>query len=274
MNEQFTYNTRAHLFEIQTIFIYLLPAAPSSTKIVNGTDASIEDYPFMISLRSTYGGHACGGTILTKHWILTAAHCVHETLSPDKYTIQVGRTEISRPVDESVYEIELVIIHPGYDIYNSFVNDIAVFKLRRPLEFSDTVQPVRLPAACFEVQQSNPEVTLIGWGLNGDEVAQSILQQVDYYVVPNEECDQIHSDKIFPQHICAAYPGGGKGQCNGDSGGPLLHNGIQVGIVSWSIKPCTIAPYPGVLTKVSHFIDFIYLNTDRKPKPSTSSECS
>lgn len=202
------------LSTVQTIFIYLLPAAPSSTKIVNGTDASIEDYPFMISLRSTYGGHACGGTILTKHWILTAAHCVHETLSPDKYTIQVGRTEISRPVDESVYEIELVIIHPGYDIYNSFVNDIAVFKLRRPLEFSDTVQPVRLPAACFEVQQSNPEVTLIGWGLNGDEVAQSILQQVDYYVVPNEECDQIHSDKIFPQHICAAYPGGGKGQCN------------------------------------------------------------
>lgn len=54
-------------------------------------------------------------------------------------------------------------------------------------------------------------------------------------------------------------------------------NGIQVGIVSWSVKPCTIAPYPGeildnqfrlqklpskvfasgVYTGVSHYIDWI-----------------
>lgn len=25
-------------------------------------------------------------------------------------------------------------------------------------------------------------------------------------------------------------------------------NGVQAGIVSWSMKPCTIAPYPGVFT--------------------------
>ncbi|EAT32688.1 AAEL015087-PA [Aedes aegypti] len=253
--------------------LILASAAPSSNKIVNGTDASIEDYPFMISLRSTYGGHTCGGSILTQNWILIAAHCVHETLTPAQYTIQVGRTEISRPVDESVYEIELVIIHSGYDIYNSFVNDIAVFKLRRPLEFSESVQPVKLPPPCFEVQQTDPEVTLIGWGLNENEIAQTVLQQVDYYVVPNDECDLIHSDTIFPQQICAAYPGGGRGQCNGDSGGPLLHKGIQVGIVSWSIKPCTIAPYPGVLTKVSHFIEFIYKNTDLETTHSTFAEC-
>uniref|UniRef100_A0A1B0DG28 Uncharacterized protein n=1 Tax=Phlebotomus papatasi TaxID=29031 RepID=A0A1B0DG28_PHLPP len=43
----------------------------------------------------------------------------------------------------------------------------------------------------------------------------------------------------------------------GDSGGPLLLNGIQVGIVSWSVKPCTIAPYPGVFTEVAYYIDWI-----------------
>ncbi|XP_062541296.1 chymotrypsin-2-like [Armigeres subalbatus] len=249
-------------------------AAPSNQRIVNGTDASIEDYPFMISLRSSSGGHSCGGTILSQLWILTAAHCVHETMTPASASIQVGRTEISRPVDESVYEIELVIIHPEYNTSYSFVNDIAVFKLKRPLEFDETVQPVRLPSSCFEVPHMNPEVTLIGWGLNEDAISQTILQQVDYYVVPNEACDAIHFNQIFPQQICAAYPGGGKGQCNGDSGGPLLHNGIQVGIVSWSIKPCTIAPYPGVLTKVSHFIEFIYQHTDLEPTLSSFTECS
>ncbi|XP_065091142.1 chymotrypsin-1-like [Ochlerotatus camptorhynchus] len=245
-----------------TVVLLAIDAAPRNHKIVNGTDASIKDYPFMISLRNSHGGHTCGGSILTNHWILTAAHCVHETMTPDLSTVQVGQTEISRPVDETVYDIELVVIHPGYDPFNSFVNDIAVFKLKRPLLFGESVQPVHLPRPCFEVPESVPAVTLIGWGLNEDEVAPTILQRVDYYVVPNTVCDQIHDSTIFPEQICAAYPGGGKGQCNGDSGGPLLHNGVQVGIVSWSIKPCTIAPYPGILTKVSHFIDFIYQHTD------------
>lgn len=43
----------------------------------------------------------------------------------------------------------------------------------------------------------------------------------------------------------------------GDSGGPLWVNGQQVGIVSWSEKPCTIAPYPGVFTEVSWYVDWI-----------------
>jgi len=43
----------------------------------------------------------------------------------------------------------------------------------------------------------------------------------------------------------------------GDSGGPLFVNGQQVGIVSWSVKPCTVPPYPGVYTEVSYYVDWI-----------------
>lgn len=42
-----------------------------------------------------------------------------------------------------------------------------------------------------------------------------------------------------------------------DSGGPLLVNGVQVGIVSWSIKPCTAPPFPGVYTAVAPYIEWI-----------------
>lgn len=41
------------------------------------------------------------------------------------------------------------------------------------------------------------------------------------------------------------------------SGGPLLVNGIEVGIVSWSVKPCAVAPYPGVYTQVSYYREWI-----------------
>lgn len=44
-------------------------------------------------------------------------------------------------------------------------------------------------------------------------------------------------------------------------GGPLLVNGVQVGIVSWSVKPCGVPPFPGVFTEVSRYIDWIENNT-------------
>uniref|UniRef100_A0A182N236 Peptidase S1 domain-containing protein n=1 Tax=Anopheles dirus TaxID=7168 RepID=A0A182N236_9DIPT len=241
------------------VFVGLAYAGPiDHVKIVNGTDAAIEDYPFVVSLRGGSGGHSCGGSILNNLWILTAAHCVDYT-TPLTQTVQVGRTNISRTVDESVFAIEDVVIHSGYNPADSYIDDIALLKLRKPLVFSDQVRPVRLPKRFFEIDTlSSNQVTLIGWGRNASEgPVQTTLQEIDYYAVPNDECNRIHGNHIYPTQICAAEPGGGKGQCSGDSGGPLLFNGYQVGIVSWSIKPCAVAPYPGVLTKVSHYVDFI-----------------
>lgn len=74
------------------------------------------------------------------------------------------------------------------------------------------------------------------------------LQKVDLIVVSAYDCNQIHRSKVHYTNICGGIPEGGKGQCSGDSGGPLLVDGVQVGIVSWSVKPCTVAPYPGVYT--------------------------
>lgn len=39
-------------------------------KVVNGTDADIAEFPFVVSLRRN-GGHSCGATIINEWWILT-----------------------------------------------------------------------------------------------------------------------------------------------------------------------------------------------------------
>lgn len=45
----------------------------------------------------------------------------------------------------------------------------------------------------------------------------------------------------------------------GDSGGPLVDekSGVQLGIVSWSYKPCTIRDHPGIFTRLPNYLDWI-----------------
>ncbi|KAG0428803.1 hypothetical protein HPB47_024235 [Ixodes persulcatus] len=48
-----------------------------NVQIVGGSDATPLEFPWQISLRIS-GQHICGGSIINKQHILTAAHCILE----------------------------------------------------------------------------------------------------------------------------------------------------------------------------------------------------
>lgn len=48
-------------------------------RVVNGSEAGDGQFPYQISLRR-FELHHCGGSIITRRFILTAAHCVGENL--------------------------------------------------------------------------------------------------------------------------------------------------------------------------------------------------
>lgn len=102
-------------------------------------------------------------------------------------------------------------------------------------------------------------------------MVQQHLQKVKLQVFSDTECSERHQTYLHDSQICAGLPEGGKGQCSGDSGGPLLLIGsdTQVGIVSWSIKPCARPPFPGVFTEVSAYVDWI-VETVNSYSPSSS----
>ncbi|XP_026461600.1 chymotrypsin-2-like [Ctenocephalides felis] len=246
-------------FVVLSAIVAISLAAPNN-RIVNGNDAKEGQYPYVVSLRGPTGGHTCGASIIDRLWILTAAHCVYGREDLD-FSVQYGVTTISQKGD-TVVDVDEIIVHKGYNPSNSYINDIALLKLSEPLKYSKFAQPVTLPEANEQTKHNAP-ATLVGWGINSttDGVLQTHLQELHYQIVGSKECGDLHFRPIYKEQICAAYPDYDRAQCSGDSGGPLTVDEVQVGIVSWSVKPCAVARFPGVFTQVSFYRDWIKEHT-------------
>lgn len=133
-------------------FVALAAAAPSG-RVVNGTDANIENFPFMVSIK-VGSSHNCGGSILNERWILSAAHCSGSIVEVGTDRLGQGRS----------ISITRWIRHEKYSS-NTLENDIAVVELASAIVFDNKAQPVRLPEPMYEVPGSwETMANLTGFG--------------------------------------------------------------------------------------------------------------
>lgn len=225
-------NSRAFVVLLVLSASCLAAALEKSPKVVNGTDSDISRHPYMVSIRKIEAHH-CGGTILNPEWVLSAAHCLHNAAGI--YTVQYGTTVISGD-GPTVVNVSQVIRHEDYDPDNNYKNDIGLVRLSEPIQVGFEGFMVRLPFSGTYFATGTPAV-LAGWGLNATGgVLMPHLQEARLQVYSNFDCAQLHRTTVHYTNICGGIPDGGKGQCSGDSGGPLLVDGVQVGIVSWSVS--------------------------------------
>ncbi|XP_055536234.1 plasma kallikrein [Wyeomyia smithii] len=129
-------------------------------KIMHGVPTLEGQYPWQVSLElmhPSYGfiGHWCGGVLIDRNWVLSAAHCIHNDLFnlplPALWTVVLGEYDRGH---ESGYEqripVDKIILH---EKYHNFKHDLVLLKLNRPANMAPNsrVKKICLPFADIKV---------------------------------------------------------------------------------------------------------------------------
>ena len=231
--------------------------ASVSPLIVGGTAVPNGKYPFMAYVELYGKGKsvwACGGTLIDRDSVLTAAHCLKNTTGA---VVAVGRTDLKEKNRGQEIGASRPFIHPRY---NGNGYDAGVLKLRRAVK---GIKPIKLATA----KQNNLEkpgriLTAAGWGVRKQrkvrsDISPKRMREVSVPVVSDSRAKRAYQsqDPKYLPSLQVAAGKKGKSPCFGDSGGPLFDSGsrTQVGITSHgAVQKCGTARYPGVYTEVNN----------------------
>ncbi|XP_053371251.1 serine protease 27-like [Clarias gariepinus] len=246
-----------------------------NTRIVGGQDASPGSWPWQVSIQRG-GSHFCGGSLINKNWVLSAAHCF-QRIGAASITLFLGIKNLqgTNPNMQPRSAIK-IIIHPDFNS-TAINNDVALVQLSSSVTFNPYVLPVCLATA----NSSFPDGTnawVTGWGridTNVNLPAPQTLQEVKVPIVNNSACAIAYRRDITNNMICAGVAAGGEGACYGDSGGPLVvkinQTWFQAGIVSFGTTGCSVRGFPTVFTRVSQYQVWIESEITSNPPVSVTS---
>ncbi|CAF1299509.1 unnamed protein product [Rotaria magnacalcarata] len=152
-----------------------------TSRIVGGAAAADYTWGWIVSLQRS-SSHACGASLLTSEYAITAAHCVYGVSDISLLSILAGTNYL---YDTSVTTrqrrtITKVTIHPNYNC-TTIASDIAILQFATlNVSSSSKLTFICLPKQNQDPFKNNTDLVAVGWGTTsqGRSTPSNYLQQV------------------------------------------------------------------------------------------------
>lgn len=228
-----------------------------SNSIINGRNADPSEIPWQVSLQNS-DGHFCGGSIISKKFILTAAHCVSKKSAKNIYVMSGGELQDELIKLPSVKKIITSNYKTWFQNKGIKRHDIALLELSNNIELSSKIAIIDLPEVSTNADIENlllnaeNNIIITGWGITENTTRPDHLQVVEnvkLYPLPDSDFWDEENKKIITEGYYSlidywgTYSSGdyivskvenGKSLCRGDSGGPIAikNKNILLGVAS------------------------------------------
>ncbi|XP_074929935.1 inactive serine protease 54 [Chelonoidis abingdonii] len=225
--------------------------------------AAVGEFPWVVSIQDLQHNHLAFGSILSEHWILSAAS-TFQTRQPAFAGVGITDMNTQRK-PQSQYSISTIIPHEDFNTITLDKN-IALLKTATPVEFSDAVQPICFPSRNLTTDTLE-NCWVSGWlhptagflAQIGRHVAASFLRKLS--VVDVDPCPL---KRIVTTECSSHQDSDNVTGCLGDPGNPVMcqAKGTGAWVLNGVLSQGGMRCYgPFLYTKVAYYSDWISATT-------------
>ncbi|XP_063685501.1 uncharacterized protein LOC134819480 isoform X2 [Bolinopsis microptera] len=209
-----------------------------SVRVYNGDPATVGHIPFIVRIYTYKSGYRymCGGSILSEHWVVTAAHCIldqaqyegtNHSFTIHGPNIQIIAGDVSTRLYEASTVVKSVTQVYTHENYNQWYlqSDIALLYIEDGFDL--TSANIKKISVADSQPAAGTQVTIAGWGTQETELIATVLQFANYTVPDQKYCQQIYRRKgyyILPGMLCTGDDEMTSHSAIGDSGGPVFRD--------------------------------------------------